>query len=796
MRPVTGRRPGQAPPGAGDRETGPNVGRTFAESSPWWETKPTARADAPNIIVVLVDDMGFSDVGCYGSEIPTPNIDKLAEHGLRYTNFHVTPKCSPTRASLMTGLNHHEAGYADVVHYDPGFPNYQFELPPDVPTLAGHFRASGYATLMLGKWHLAKESHVSADGPRDSWPLQCGFDQYYGFLDGFTNLHQPHELVLGNSLLNRAEYPDGYYLTDDLTQRAVTMIQEIKSANPSRPFFLYLAHGAMHAPLHAKAEDMSRHEGRFTDGWDALRRRRFERQKSLGVIPAHAKLPTNVEEGLDVPEWDSLDAAQQRLYCRYMEAYAGMLSSVDDNLGRLRDALEQLGELDNTIILFLSDNGASSEGGAAGTPCYLNTVSHLYTSLGDGTEPSYGAEKLRDLLPDDIPLEDIGGPHSMPHYPHGWARVSNTPFRLFKRQTHAGGHQVPLIVSWPAGINDKGGLRHQYGHVTDLLPTLLELTGMEGAAAAGTSKPVELAGRSFARTVIDSDAPGSHDEQYYEMEGNRGFYRRGWEVVARHNRGWDYDADEWELYHLPTDPTETNNLARAEPRRLDELTQAWEQSAARYNVFPLDDASGLKRILRSPQEEVLSRPVKILPGSPTLSRYRSRLLVQLRSFHVLVQLSGYKPGDEGVLVAHGDQGGGYVLYIEDGILRYAHTFANATRTVSSVLVPEGAGAIELNMTARSRGEGALSLSVDTKKVAAADGFDLFWGMTPFQGIDIGIDRRSPVSRQLHQQHGPFPYNGDIRSVVFEPGELAPDSPYRASPEELRKAALALRTHFD
>lgn len=773
-------------------ETDGHVGRLYAQSQPSWRQDPVAGDKAPNVIIILLDDMGYSDIGCFGSEIPTPNIDRLAERGLKYTNFHVAPKCSPTRASMMTGMNHHSVGYSDVVHYDSGFPHSRYEMPSDIPTLPEYFRRCGYSTFMVGKWHLAKELYTSAASPRHAWPLQCGFDQFYGFLDGFTNLHEPHELIEGNTILSIDSFPPDYYLTDDLNDRAIRMIKETKAANPRRPFFLYFSHAAVHAPLHAKAEDMARHRGRYDSGWDEAQATRLERQKALDIVAPDVTCSEAEEAGYEIPAWNTLSDDQRRLYARYMEAYAGMITSVDDNVGRLCDTLQRMGELDNTIFVFLSDNGASGEGGQGGSPCYLGAVSFLYTKL-DG-EP-VGAQKLAALTPDRINLDEIGGKHTMPHYPRGWARVSNTPFRLFKKFTHAGGHQVPFIISWPEGIGDQGGIRRQYAHVSDLLPTLLEL-----ARGAGDTTEIALhedvVGRSFAASLSDPQAAETRLEQYYELEGNRGIYRDGWEAVARHQRGPHYDKDRWELYDLRTDPTEINDLAALEPDRLCALTEAWEELAERYGVFPLDDGSGLKRIWHSREQDDLVQPVTIYAGTPTLSRFRSRLLIQLRSYTVTARLQGYRTGDEGVIVAHGDQGGGYMVFVEDGRLRYAHTFANTTRVLDGGAVPQGATAITLDVSATAGGASTVTLSVDGADVASGPNFELFWGMSPFQGIDVGIDRRSPVSRDIRRRHGCFPYTGALDSVTYTPGELAPDSPFRKSPEELRAALLKLMEPFE
>jgi arylsulfatase len=415
-------------------------------------------------VVVLVDDMGFSDLGCFGSEIDTPHLDQLAAQGLRHANFHVSPMCSPTRASLMTGRNAHVVGMGMVANYDPGFPGYSAELPEDTPTLAEILRGNGYSTLMVGKWHLAKDADLNEAGCKTSWPLQRGFEQYYGFLEAMTNYHHPHRLYEGNSAVQVDSYPEGYYLTDDLTDRAIQMVRGSKLADPAKPFFLYFAHGAPHAPLQAKAVDIDRYRDRYECGWDVIRAERLARMIDLGIMPEGTQLPPrNREDTEDVVPWDELSADEKRIFARYMECYAAMVDNIDQSMGRLREALEELGEWDNTIILFTSDNGASREGLEYGTTSYWRARS---------TGSEEGGVDPRDL----DRIDDIGGPTTFPHYPRGWAMACNTPFRLYKITTYRGGHQVPMILSWPAGeLVERHVVRRQYAHVTDVLPTLLEL---------------------------------------------------------------------------------------------------------------------------------------------------------------------------------------------------------------------------------------------------------------------------------------------------------------------------------
>jgi len=770
-----------------------SVGRVFATSEPSWPTPRRAREGAPNVVVVLCDDLGYSDLGCYGSEIPTPNIDRIAAEGLRYTDYHSAPMCSPTRASLMTGLEPHRAGVGHVAHSDPGFPGYAMELTPFAPTLPELLRDAGYQTLMVGKWHLTKDSDLSDAGPRHSWPCQRGFDRYYGVLDAFTNLHHPHRLVEDNHTVELDQYPDGYYVTDDLTDRAIDYIRHARASNPTQPFFCYFAHIAVHAPLQCKPSDHDRHRGRYDAGWDALREARHRRQVELGLLPEGTPLPPpNHEPGDEVPAWDSLDPADQRLYARYMEVYAAMVDSVDQSVGRLLDALEELGVADNTIVCFLSDNGASREGEVAGTTAYFRTL--VSTNVSDIEDVDFDRDRI-DLA---------GTPQALVHYPRGWAMASNTPFRLYKINAHAGGHSVPFILNWPAGQRDPDlvarGRRDQWSHVTDLLPTLCDLAGVTRPAERNGLVLQPVNGVSLAPVLRDPDAPHDHGSQYTEMSGHRGFYDgEGWEIVTRHGALTPFGDHEWELYDLCTDRTETRDLAAEQPERVATLAEGWEQAARENQVYPLDEGSRLRYLVRPPYEDHLDHPVRIVAGTHTLERYRSQLLIQWRSFTVDVEVD-HRPGDRGVLVAHGDQGGGYALYVIDaaspllgdapdrpdrphrpdddpdlGELVFVHNGYGKLTVVPCGPLAAGDAGIRLDMAAPGGWQWNARVLVGDAVRAEAPALLMLGAMAPFEGVDVGIDRRSPVWWPLYEQHGPFPYTGALRAVTYTPGERAPDS---------------------
>lgn len=755
-----------------------SVGRTFAASEPWWPERPTAPEHAPNVIVMLVDDLGFSDLGCYGSEIPTPHVDATAAQGLRFANFHSTPMCSPTRAALMTGRNAHAAGVGFVAHIDPGFPGYASELPGNQPTMAEVLRDNGYSTFMVGKWHLSKEQDMSEAGSRHSWPLQRGFDQYYGFLEALTNFHHPHRMYEGNSVVQTEEFPKDYYLTDDLTERAVRMIRESKTANPAKPFFLYYSHGAVHAPLHAKADDIAQHRGRYDGGWDKLRVERFARQKELGIVPEHTVLPPrNSEAGEDVQPWDSLTEDEKALYPRYMEVYAAMVRSVDESLGRLRGVLADLGELDNTIIILTSDNGASREGKASGTTAYFR----------DGGSQTRDVDQavIREALDR---IDDIGGPTTWPHYPRGWAMACNTPFRLYKVSTVAGGHQVPLIVSWPERLAARTEpVRWQYAHVSDVLPTLVDWIGLTPGTSRHGRPADPLHGSSLLPVIKDPQAVSGHRRQHYECMGNRAMYDDGWEALTVHTALTPFSEDRWQLYHTAEDPTQARDLAKSRPDQLERLIGLWEQEAWDNQVFPLDEGSRVKYLYRPKGEEVYSDPLTIHRGTPTLERWRSSRLIAGRSFRI-VPLWEPRPGDEGVLVAHGGQESGYILYVEDNRVHFVHNNCGQLARMSAAF--DGSTDVIVDVAAPGGARWNVSLEVGGVVQAKLEGVRQFAGFLPFNGIDVGKDSRSPVEWDLAQRRGPFPFTGSLKGVRYEPGAFAPDAPANRL-DEAREMGLAL-----
>ncbi|RZU66258.1 arylsulfatase [Microterricola gilva] len=745
---------------------GGTVGELASQSVPSWPAPRRARDGAPNVVVVLVDDMGFSDISPFGAEIDTPAIQELAEAGYRLTNYHSTPLCSPSRAALMTGLNPHRAGFGSVVHMDPGYPGYQMEIASDVPTLAESFRAGGYATFMVGKWHLSKEANMHDGADKSSWPVQRGFDRYFGSMDGFTTLFHPHRLISDNSPFDGRRDSEEDYLTDGLTDRAIGMLTGLRANDPDKPFFLYFAHHAVHGPVQAKAADIEKYRGMYDAGWDHVRAERFRRQIASGLFPDSVEMSASGPvETMGVPAWEDVPLHKKQLFARHMEVYAAAVDAVDQSVARLVEQLKSMGEYENTIIVFTSDNGATGEGGVNGTRSYFSQFVHL--------------AGLPEDWAGDVPrkLELMGGPQVHGHYPRGWAHVSNTPFRYYKGHSYAGGVHVPLLISWPAGLarhDADHGVRDQYAYVTDIGPTILALAGIERLGTLGGAPVKELDGVSFDGFLRDRTAASLHRSQYVECGGQRGYFEDELKIVSPHLPGTPFTEDGWELYDVSVDPAETRNLAAERPDTVRELAAKWNQAAWRNTVFPMDD-TGITYRMRPSTESPLSAPVTLHTGTPTLERFRSSKLTALRSFVITSSLE-YRGGDEGVIVSHGDQGGGYLACIENGAITVCYNaYGNMTRA-SAVLPAEGLLALELRFAALPEMKWKITARLNGDALLDLDPMPQLLGMAPFTGISVGVDSGGPVDWQLHERRGEFAYSGRLHWVRYEPGEKAAYNP--------------------
>lgn len=747
---MTAHAPRDAPAGFGGR-----IGRTREDSQPWWPPARGAAPGSPNVIVVYMDDMGWADVGCYGSEIETPHIDALAARGLRLAHYTTHPICSPARAALLTGRNAHAVATGWLSNNNPGFPGYSGDLPLAAPTIAETLRAAGYATIGVGKWHNATNSAT----PNDSWPAQRGFDRFYGFLEGETSYFFPARIVVGNVVAPIDRYPDDYYATDDWTDQAMRFVREVRNDHPTQPFFLYLAYNAVHGPLQAKAADLAKYQGRYDAGWDVIRAQRFEKQKALGLVPQDARLSPRDPS---VPAWEDVPQERRALFVRHMQAYAAMLDCVDQNLGRLFGLLESLGERDNTIVVFSSDNGGTSSAGPEGVVYFNRRFAGL---------PSLPVEH------DIAKREQIGGPRVPALYPMGWGQVSNTPFPSFKTYTGGGGRRVSCIVSWPQGIAARGAIRTQFAHVTDVMPTLLDLVGAPPLGRSHGEPALPMQGRSLA-DVLRADAPSPRTEQYYECWANRAYYRDGWVAVSLQKRGQPIDFDTWTLHRHADDFSESVDLAASHPERLRELVEAFDAAAWDNQVYPLDNRAPTQKFNQLPphQQPPVAGTRRFVPGGQTVHRTRIVPLIADRAFSATIRIR-HREGDEGVLFAIGEVFGGMVLYLEAGALHFTYNGFGEFSRLGPVAVAPGERSLGLAYEALGRRRGRGRLVVDG--TPAGDWADLSPTlMTGFhEGLDIGIDRRAPVDWALFERRGNFPYGGAIVDLVIASGPFAPDSPF-------------------
>jgi arylsulfatase len=723
------------------------IGRTIADSEPWYDEPPHPGTDAPNVVIILLDDTGFAQFGCYGSDIDTPHIDALAANGLQFTNFHVTPLCSPTRASLLTGRSQHAVGMRAVSNFRTGFPNQLGHISPHAATIAELLRDQGYATLCAGKWHLAPMEQCSAAGPFEHWPLARGFDRFYGFLEGETDQFHP-DLVCDNHPIDPPGGPeDGYHLSEDLVDQLLRMISDSKGVRPDRPFFGYLPFGATHAPHQAPAAYLEKYRGRYDEGWDVVRQRWYERQLELGVIPPGTDLaPRN--PGVDA--WDTLPENQQRLACRLQEAFAAFLDHTDDQIGRFVDGLRELGELDNTVLLLMTDNGASQEGGPFGVMHEMKFFNGILET------PDEAISRI----------DDIGGPHSHTNYPWGWAQCGNSPYKWYKQNTHEGGVHVPLIVHWPTGIaaDQRGTKRDQFVNVADVAPTVYELLGITPPEHYHGVDQLPVTGHSFASALRDASAPATNTLQYFEMGGSRALVAGEWKAVCKHTQGGDYDTEPWELYHLPSDRSECHDRAAEEPERLQELIDLWWSEAERHGVLPLDDRMvelfGARFRDQSPHPSA-RRYVYRPPMSPIPAQ--ASAATGGRSFDLTARITR-AAGDEGVLYATGTENSGFSVFVQgDRFVVDYNAFDAHTVVESSADVPIGAS----ELTARfRRGEGrAGSLEVLVDGVAAGEAeLPLFMRMMSSVGASVGYDHGSPVSTRYR---APFPFTGTLHAVEIQ-----------------------------
>ena len=758
------------------------IGRTVEESSPAWPSPLRSREGAPNVLFIVLDDTGYGQLGCYGSPIETPNIDAIAKSGLLYSNMHTTALCSPTRSCILTGRNHHSNAMSCITEGSTGFPGGNGYIPFENGFLSEIFLQNGYNTYAIGKWHLTPADQISAAGPYDRWPLGRGFERFYGFLGGETNQYYP-DLVYDNHQIDPPKTPEeGYTLNEDIADKAIQFIADSKQVAPNKPFFMYYCTGAMHAPHHVPKEWSDKYKGKFDDGWEAYREKVFKKQIELGIIPPDAELSRHDP---DVPKWDLCSDAEKKLYARMMEVFAGFLTQTDYHIGRILDFLKGIGEFNNTFIMVISDNGASSEGGPTG-------------SVNENLFFNYIPESLEENLK---AIDELGGPKHHNHYAWGWTWAGDTPFRRWKRETYRGGVSDPFVVQWPDGIKAKGEIRDQYAHAIDIVPTILEALGIEPPETIRgvTQSPIE--GVSFAHTFEDKKAAGNHHTQYFEMMGHRSIYHKGWKAVCpwpgpsftEAGQGFgmpipseklvELDANHWELYNLENDFAENHNLAETERVKLIEMIATWYVEAGKYNVLPIDGRGAQRFGDERPSIAAERNKYIYYPGTQSVPPFvTARVLNRSHSITADVEITA--GGAAGVLLSHGGNDGGYTFFIKAGKLHYIHSYAAKTyfhvESIDSVAEGRHQLRYEFEVTGRPdilKGKGAPGrgqLYIDGKLVGQIEipvTTPIMLGLTG--GVTCGSDPGSSVTPEYEP---PFNFTGRIFSVVIDvSGEMIKDT---------------------
>jgi arylsulfatase A-like enzyme len=751
-----------------DQSFGGKIGRTPKESTPDFPRGIEAPKGAPNILVILTDDVGFGASSTFGGPIPTPTMDRLAKTGLRYNSFHTTALCSPTRAALLSGRNHHSASTGVIMELATGFPGYSSLMSKSNGTFAEILKQNGYNTSWYGKNHNVPDWQTSQAGPFDLWPTGLGFEYFYGFIGGDTSQWNP-AIFEGTKPIEPAAEAKDYFFDRDMADHAIAWIRMQHATAPNKPFLAYYATGTAHAPHHAPKEWIAKFKGKFDQGWDKVREETLARQKALGVVPANTKL---TERSAGIPAWDSLNADQKKVYARMMEVYAAALSHCDNQMGRILDTIKELGELDNTLVIYIQgDNGASGEGGMQGL---LNEMT------------------VFNAIPEDFKevkrrMDELGGPNTFNHYPVGWAHAMDTPFQWTKQiASHFGGTRNGMVISWPARIKDVGGLRTQFSSVIDIMPTLLEAVGVPAPTSINgvTQKPIE--GTSLVYTFDDAKAPSKHTTQYFEMFGNQGIYHDGW--VAATTPGvapWDSAAEaqgrlpavldyKWELYNVSEDFSEANDLAAKEPAKLKELQDLFWKEAEKYNVLPIENS----RINRF---DVNIRP-SLTRGRDTFTYYPGLVRIpegaapdtKNKSYSIRAEVVIPKTGAQGMLITHGGRFSGYGLYLVKGTPVFTYNLAGVARyriAGKNTLKP-GKHTIlfDFKYDGGGLGKGGTgTLLVDGKKIAQGRiEQTLAFRLSLDETLDCGEDTGTPVNEEYRV---PFKFTGTLNKVVID---LAPE----------------------
>ena len=737
------------------------IGRTYVESDPAEFPQPVeAPSGAPNIVLILLDDVGFGQFSTFGGGVPSPTMDRLAREGLRYNRFHTTALCSPTRAALITGRNHHSAAFAGITEAATGYDGYCCVLPKECGTVGEVLRQNGYMTAWIGKNHNTPTWETSAAGPFDRWANGLGFDYFYGFNGG--DMHHYYPVLYEDHRLVPTSTNPAYHLTTDFADHAIAWLRKVKSIAPDRPFFLYVAPGATHAPHHAPKDWIEKFRGRFDMGWDTYREQTLERQKKLGVVPPDTRLTTR-SRGL--PAWDALHPDQKRLYARMMEVFAAFGAHVDFEMGRVVDAVKQLPDGDNTLFIYIAgDNGASAEGGLEG-------------SLNENLFFNGFVEKWQDNLK---ALDELGGPKHFNHFPSAWAHAMNTPFQWTKQvASHFGGTRNPMVISWPARIGDRGALRQQFVHTVDVVPTIYELCGITPPTDLNGVRQRAIEGISFAFTFKDAKAPSRRKTQYFELAGNRGLYHDGWMASCPSfvpwdpNHGeWDPDRAAWELYDVDKDFSQAQDVAAQYPEKLRQLQDLWWVEAARYRVLPLDWRGTIRF-----NAEAMGRPslirgrnrMEYFPGMTGLPDAAAPPMLN-KSWTITAEVEVPDNRASGMIITHGGLEGGYGLYVREGKPTFVYNFLAIERPTFAAKEPLPPGkstiVVDFAYDGGGRGKGGtLSMLVNGSIVAEGR----LERTVPVQfsigeGLDIGMDSGSPVDFTYTL---PFAFTGTIEKVTVE-----------------------------
>ena len=724
------------------------IAESYADSQEWWAEEELPNEDAPNVIIFLLDDVGFAQVGSFGALIDTPNIDRLADNGLRFNNFHTTALCSPSRATLMAGRNPHSIGLGSHALTAMGFPGYNAIMPESAKSVANYLQEEGYVNYALGKWDHTPLYEVSQVGPFDRWPSGEGFQHAYTFMAADVHQFVP---VMWNDHTPEP-YRKSVHLDQDLADRAIEWITGHKSIKPDLPFMMLWASGSMHSPHHAPDSYIDRYAGKFDQGWDVAREEILERQKALGIVPADTLMTERIDE---IPAWDSLPDQEKKLYARQMEVFAAQMEWVDHQIGRVVAELERIGQLDNTLIFVTADNGASGEGGLAGTFNETYVLNGLQTPLEANLSH----------------LEDWGRENTYPHYHAGWAMAGNTPFRYFKQSEHRGGQQDHLVVHWPDGIEAKGEIRSQYHHISDIAPTIMQAAGIEVPDEIYGVEQQPMDGVSMMYAFNDAAAPNRKERQYYEMFGNRAIWVDGWKAVTLHaNRmPWDvnvvlpFENDEWELYHVAEDFSESTNLAEANPEKLQELIAIFDEEAWKYNVYPLYD--DMIRRLGAQQDRLFGDQTEFVYFAPGAIRIAEKSSAPVKNrAHTIETRIDLTGEEEGVIVAVGGMTGGYTMFIKDRRLYYDYNFLDGVHYIlRSSTLPRGTTDLKFNFIKTQSFGGTGELYVNGEKVDEVEMPQMHIATYSLaETFDIGRDTGTQVS-DLYT--GIFKFNADLDRVL-------------------------------